>query len=69
MTMRENPMKRIMVVRKIDGNLVLNVQGTVPVPIKLKPRDISCLLCRNRFSSPVTPTEAALRIEKPKQSN
>jgi hypothetical protein len=37
MTVRNNPVKRIMVVRKIDGKLVVDVQGTVRVPIKLKP--------------------------------
>jgi len=36
MTVRDNPVKRIMVVRKIDGKLVVDVQGTVRVPIKLK---------------------------------
>jgi|HubBroStandDraft_2_1064218.scaffolds.fasta_scaffold518701_1 hypothetical protein len=59
MTVRENPVKRIMAVRKIDGRLVLDMQGTVRVPIKLKLRNISCLLCRNRPSSPVIPIEAA----------
>jgi hypothetical protein len=37
MTLRDNPVKRLMVVRKIGGKLVLDVQGTVPVRIKLKP--------------------------------
>ena len=59
MTVRENSVKRIMAVRKIDGRLVLDVQGTVRVPIKLKLRNISYLLCRNRPSSPVIPIEAA----------
>ena len=36
MTVRDNPVKRIMVVRKIDRKLVLDIQGTVRVPIKLK---------------------------------
>jgi hypothetical protein len=36
MTVRDNPVKRIMVVRKIGGKLVVDVQGTVRVPIKLK---------------------------------
>jgi hypothetical protein len=29
MTVRDNPVKRIMVVRKIGGKLVVDVQGTV----------------------------------------
>ena len=37
MTVRDNPVKRIMVVRKIGGKFVADVQGTVRVPIKLKP--------------------------------
>jgi len=37
MTLRDNPVKRLMVVRKIGGKLVVDVQGTVRVPIKLKP--------------------------------
>ena len=37
MTVHNNPVKRIMVVRKIGGKLVVDVQGTVRVPIKLKP--------------------------------
>jgi hypothetical protein len=36
MTVRDNPVKRIMVVQKIGGKLVVDVQGTVRVPIKLK---------------------------------
>lgn len=36
MTVRDNPVKRIMVVRKIGGKLVVDVQGTVRVPLKLK---------------------------------
>jgi hypothetical protein len=36
MTVRDNPVKRIMVVRKIGGKLVVDVQGTVRLPIKLK---------------------------------
>lgn len=41
MTVRDNPVKRIMVVQKIDGKLVIDMQGTVHVPIKLKPRPVS----------------------------
>jgi hypothetical protein len=37
MTLRDNPVKRLMVVRKIGGKLVVDVQGTARVPIKLKP--------------------------------
>jgi archaeosine-15-forming tRNA-guanine transglycosylase len=37
MTVHDNPVERIVVVRKIDGNLVVDVQGTERVPIKLKP--------------------------------
>jgi hypothetical protein len=37
MTLRDNPVQRLMVVRKICGKLVVDVQGTVRVPIKLKP--------------------------------
>ena len=36
MTVRDNPVKRIIVVRKIGGKLVVDVQSTVQVPIKLK---------------------------------
>ena len=36
MTVRDDPVKRIMVVRKIGGEPVVDVQGTVRVPIKLK---------------------------------
>jgi hypothetical protein len=36
MTVRDNPVKRVMVVRKIGGKFVIDVQGTVRVPIKLK---------------------------------
>ena len=36
MTVRDNPVRRIIVVRKIGGKLVIDVQGTVRVPIKLK---------------------------------
>jgi hypothetical protein len=36
MTVRDNPVKYIMVVRKIGGKLVVDVQDTVRVPIKLK---------------------------------
>ena len=41
MTVRDNPVKRIMVVQKIDGKLVIDIQGTVHVPIKLKLRPVS----------------------------
>ena len=36
MTVHDNPMKRIMVVRKIGRKLVVDVAGTAQVPIKLK---------------------------------
>ncbi|MGD0963167.1 MAG: hypothetical protein ABSA57_04600 [Candidatus Acidiferrales bacterium] len=36
MTVRDNPVKRIMVVRKIGGKLVVDVQGRVRAPIELK---------------------------------
>ena len=41
MTVRDNPVKRIMVVQKIDGKLVIDIQGTVHVPIELKLRPVS----------------------------
>ena len=36
MTLQDNPVKRIMVVQKIGGKLVIDVQGTARVPIKLR---------------------------------
>ena len=36
MKVRDNPVKRITLVRKIGGKLVVDVQGTARVPIKLK---------------------------------
>jgi hypothetical protein len=36
MTVHNNPVKPIVVVRKIGGKLVIDVQGTARVPIKLK---------------------------------
>jgi len=36
MKARDHPVKRIMLVRKIGGKLVVNVQGTARVPIKRK---------------------------------
>ena len=36
MTVHDNPVKRIMVVRKIGGKLVVDVAATARVPIKLK---------------------------------
>ena len=68
MTVRDNPVKRIMVVRKIDGKLVVDVQGTVRVPIKLKLISVPAPKTRTIFpvcsvemgsSSPVTSIEAA----------
>ena len=49
MTVRVNPVKRMMVVRKIGGKLMVDVQGTVRVPIKLKP--ISVPAPRTRIAS------------------
>lgn len=40
MTVRDNPVKRIVTVQKIDGKLVVGVQGTLHVPIKLKLRSV-----------------------------
>jgi hypothetical protein len=40
MTVRDNPVKRIMTVRKVSGRLVVEVEGTVRMPIKLKLRGI-----------------------------
>jgi hypothetical protein len=40
MIMRNNPVKHMMLVRKIDGKLVVEVEGTVRVPIKLKPLSV-----------------------------
>jgi hypothetical protein len=52
MTVRDNPMKRIMVVRKIGGKLAVDVQGTVRVPIKLRLRGTDgSLFSTRRFSS------------------
>jgi len=68
MTVRDNPVKRIVTVQKIDGKLVIDVQGTVHVPIKLKLRSVATqktptifpgLRCRNGGTSSVTPIEAA----------
>lgn len=36
MTVRDNPVRRIMLVRKVGGKLVVDIQGTVRAPIKLK---------------------------------
>ena len=36
MTVHDNPVKHIMVVRKIGGKLVVDLAGTARVPIKLK---------------------------------
>ena len=49
MTVRDNPVKRIMVVRKIGGKLVVDVQGTVRVPIKLKPISVPALKIQTIF--------------------
>jgi hypothetical protein len=49
MTVRNNPVKRIIVVRKIDGKLVVDVQGTVRVPIKLKLISVSAPKTRTIF--------------------
>jgi hypothetical protein len=68
MTVGDNPVKRIMVLQKISGKLVINVQGTVHVPVNLKLRSVSAqktpaifsgLRCRNGGTSSVTPIEAA----------
>jgi len=40
MTVRDNPLKRIMVVRRIGGRLAIDVQGSVLAPIKLKLRSV-----------------------------
>jgi hypothetical protein len=68
MTMRDNPVKRIVTVQKIDGKLAVGVQGTLHVPIKLKLRSVSTqktpaifpgLRCRDGVTSSVTSVEAA----------
>lgn len=68
MTVRDNPVKRIIVVRKISGRLAVGVQGTVQSPLafnlrsvtaRKKPSNISSLLCRNGAPLSVTPVEAA----------
>lgn len=58
MTVRDNPVKRIMVVQKIDGKLVIDIQGTVHVPIELKLRPVSTQK-RNAVTTSVTSIEAA----------
>ena len=55
MTVRDNPVKRIIAVRKIDGKLALAVQGTVRVPIKLKL--VSVPTPKTRTISPVCSVE------------
>jgi len=40
MTVRDNPLKRIMVVRRIGGRLAIDVQGSVLESIKLKLRPV-----------------------------
>jgi hypothetical protein len=41
MTVRDNPVKRIVTVQKVGGRLVIDVQGTVRLPIKLTLRSVS----------------------------
>jgi hypothetical protein len=68
MTVRDNPVKRIVTVQKIGGKLIIDVQGTLHVPINLKLRSVADqktpaifpgLRCRNGVTSSVTPMEAA----------
>jgi hypothetical protein len=68
MTVRDNPVKRIVTVQRIDGTLVVGVQGTLHVPIKLKLRSVSTqktpvifpgLRCRDGATSSVTSLAAA----------
>jgi hypothetical protein len=66
MTVRGNPVKRIVTVQKIGGRLVIDVQGTVHVNLKLRsvsaqktPAIFPGLRCRNGVTSSVTPIEAA----------
>jgi hypothetical protein len=49
MTLRDNPVKRILVVRKIGGKLVIDIQGTIRVPIKLKPISVPAPKTRTIF--------------------
>jgi hypothetical protein len=49
MTLRDNPVKRILVVRKIGGKLVIDIQGTIRVPIKLKPISVPAPNTRTIF--------------------
>jgi hypothetical protein len=49
MTLRDNPVKRILVVRKIGGKLVIDVQGTIRVPINLKPISVPAPNTRTIF--------------------
>jgi hypothetical protein len=55
MTVRDNPVKRITVVQKIDGKLVIDIQGTVNVPIKLKLSPVSTQMTDAIF--PACPVE------------
>jgi hypothetical protein len=68
MTVRDNPVKRIILVRKISGKLAVGVQGSVEAPLafNLRPLAVPKTLpmnssspCRNEVSSPVTNTGAA----------
>jgi hypothetical protein len=68
MTVRDNPVKRVVTVQKVGGRLVIDVQGTVHVPIMLTLRPVSApktpaifpgWRCRNGVTSSVTPIEAA----------
>ena len=49
MAVHNNPVKPIVVVRKIGGKLVVDVPGTAQVPIKLKLRLSSCSKDTRRF--------------------
>jgi hypothetical protein len=65
MTVHDNPVKRIRVVRKIGGKLVVDHSASADQTkaslssCSKDTNDFSCLLCRNGPSSPVTPIEAA----------
>jgi hypothetical protein len=67
MTVRDNPVKRIILVRKISGKLAVGVQGYVEAPPALNLRpvaapkalSINSARCRNVVSSPVITIKAA----------
>lgn len=68
MTVHDNPVKRIVTVRKVDGKLAIGLQGAEhrPVPLKMRsscaqetPANFSGLRRRNGAAPSVTSIEAA----------